>query len=411
MSTSPWRWPCTRTGASSTPRSASSTTASSVRCSPAAGRPAIRSETRIGPIYDRHRRADADDEGHDRRARARPRGRARLRGPHGGATRSRARRCYHGRPPAVRRHAGHPVRQLVGDHPHRRPTTLALDGLTVCGTQGPLVGRPSRRRAGADGAAAAAARRSSSCGRRSTSPTAVPLHRVRGRGRRPWSEGRAVLADHRPRGRHRRTRRRGSSTSQDVDARHRLGARAAAVAAGRADVPPPGRSGPGADQLEPLLTFRMRGRRLHPPDVGPRPLARRARRRPARRTGSGDRQHRAPPPPRAAGDAGDVGRPGRPRRARAARVRPAPAQRADGLQRRLRRLSPASCGAARRPCARLGPTAGATAAPDERTPHGRTAHRPTTGRRHRPEAGRADRRRAVRRRLGAAGAVQARPAA
>ena len=115
--------------------------------------PHDRSVTAIGPDHRRHRRADAHDAADDRRPRAGSRGRADVRGPHGGL-RGAPPDPLHRRPPAVRRHPGHPVRRLVGHHPHRRRRAVVrrADGL---GLQGPLVGRAAGRRAGADGPAAA----------------------------------------------------------------------------------------------------------------------------------------------------------------------------------------------------------------------------------------------------------------
>ena len=273
------------------------------------------------PDHGRHRRADA----HDEAARSTHRstglaGRPHVRRPdrrlRGAAPDPLQRTCACSSTSPGPRSSG----QLVGDDHDRRRHAGARRAHGV-GLQGPLVGRPPGRRAGADGAAAAARRSCASCGRRSTSPTTSSTTscsrtptacrgRRAGRCSRSSARRTTTVGPEHPL----RARRRTSDLGIDWEPGLRR-SRQAELTFRR------GRRRAGAHRPRAAAHVPHERRRLHPPDVGPRSLARRARRRRRGRRRRRDRRHRAPPPPRAAGDAGDVGRPRRPRRARADRHR------------------------------------------------------------------------------------------
>ena len=249
----------------------------------ASGRaPHDRSVTQVGPITRRHRRADAHDEADDRRPRARPPGRAHVRRPDG-RLRGAAPDPLHRRAPAVRRHPGHAVRRRGRARSRTGDDTLALDGLTVWGCKDRSWGvRP----VGAPAPMAPLRQLPQLCFL--WAPLNFPddvFHYIvfEDADGVPWSEGGGRAA--------RSSARTTPTVGPDTRFEHvhdvHLGIdwEPGLRRSRRADhrLPPRRRRRAGAHRPRAAADVPHERRRLHPPDVGPRPLARRARRRPARR--------------------------------------------------------------------------------------------------------------------------------
>ena len=263
-----------------------------VRLRPGAPSTATRRPDR--PDLGRDRRADADHAGSSstrRSTASRPTSRSRPARP---PTRSRARPATRRRPAAVRTctrmtQFGH----VVGDASRPATTRSRSTAATVCGTQGPLVGHAARRRAGADGARRPQppqicflwaplnfpddACSTTSCSR---TPTAC-----RGRGRRRSCRSSAPTT--------RRRARRPLRACSPASTSASTGSGAAPVASDAAALTfRRRRRRDRADRARAAADVPHARRRLQAPDVGPRALARRARRRRRGGTPVEHRRHR-----------------------------------------------------------------------------------------------------------------------